>query len=535
MYCKNYSIISVHTFIVKQCRVLAAVTAATSHLGSHHKDIMSQSSGLQLESASFNDIGLRRSVNQDTVRMQVARPGSISQHSLFVVADGVGGNLPEGDEASKAAAEGLITHYFVQPEGMPLVERLARATEGAHGEVRTRAFELRQPIIGTTMTALAIAPDGRAQAVSLGDSRLYRVRAGALELLTEDQVVGGGPGKRSTRLAGYMGQPEPLKPGYVTLEVQQGDVYLLCSDGLWSKVPEDDLRDVLASQPVELAANTLKELVFQSGAPDNLSGIIVRVGGAPEPLMLEQPSPRQRVKLSRTAVGIIGIVLLVVASVIAILNSMTAPAAPSEPTTVAVVASITANQNSPQESAASSPSPEPSTTLSPTLVPVTATFTPLPITPRLSSPSATVSQADVPTETETAPPPTRTRASASATPVPPTATLTLTPRATLTLPPQPYELASCDSIPDDAPVLIVRSAAGVFVRTGPGRDFRSYPAGLGDESRAAIAGYLQQDDATWYFVCPPAGSVVLPGWVNGDPALVRIEGELSGIQAYQNS
>jgi hypothetical protein len=383
------------------------------------------------------------------------------------------------------------------------------------------------------MTALAIAPDGRAQAVSLGDSRLYRVRAGALELLTEDQVVGGGPGKRSTRLAGYMGQPEPLKPGYVPLEVQPGDVYLLCSDGLWSKVPEDDLRDVLASQPVELAANTLKELVFQSGAPDNLSGIIVRVGGAPEPLMLEQPSPRQRAKLSRTAVGITGIALLVVASVIAILNSMTAPAAPSELTTVAVVASITANQNNPQEAAASSPSPEPSITLSPTSVPVTATFTPLPITPRLSSPSATVSQAGTPTET--APPPTRTRASASATPIPSTATLTLTAGATLTLPPQPYELASCDSIPDDAPVLIVRSAAGVFVRTGPGRDFRSYPAGLGDESRAAIAGYLQQDDVTWYFVCPPAGSVVLPGWVNGDPALVRIEGELSGIQAYQNS
>lgn len=494
---------------------------------------MSQSSGLQLESASFNDIGLRRAVNQDTVRMQVARPGSISQHSLFVVADGVGGNLPEGDEASKAAAEGLINHYFVQPEGMPLVERLARATEGAHGEVRTRAFELRQAIIGTTMTALAIAPDGRAQAVSLGDSRLYRVRGNLLELLTTDQVVGGGPGKRSTRLAGYMGQPEPLKPGYVPLEVQQGDVYLLCSDGLWSKVPEDDLRDVLASQPVELAANTLKELVFQSGAPDNLSGIIVRVGGAPEPLMLEQPSPRQRAKLSRTAVGITGIVLLVVASVIAILNSMTAPAAPSEPTTVAVVASITANQNSPQEAAASSPSPEPSITLSPTSVPVTATFTPLPITPRLSSPSATINQ--VGTATETVLPPTSARASASATPIPSTATLTLTASATLTLAPQPYELASCDSIPDDAPVLIVRSAAGVFVRTGPGRDFRSYPAGLGDESRAAIAGYLQQDDATWYFVCPPAGSVVLPGWVNGDPALVRIEGELSGIQAYQNS
>ncbi len=493
---------------------------------------MSQSSGLQLESASFNDIGLRRSVNQDTVRMQVARPGSTSQHSVFVVADGVGGNLPEGDEASKAAAEGLINHYFVQPEGMPLVERLARATEGAHGEVRTRAFELRQAIIGTTMTALAIAPDGRAQAVSLGDSRLYRVRGNLLELLTTDQVVGGGPGKRSTRLAGYMGQPEPLKPGYVPLEVQQGDVYLLCSDGLWSKVPEDDLRDVLASQPVELAANTLKELVYQSGAPDNLSGIIVRVGGAPEPLLLEQPLPQRRGRPSRTALGIAGLVVLALASVVAILNSMTAPAAaPSEPTTVAVVASITAIQNSPQESAAISPSPEPSSTLSPTSVPITATFTPLPITPRLSSPSATVSQ--VGTATETVLPPTSTRASASATPIPSTATLTAS--ATVTLAPQPYELASCDSIPDDAPVLIVRSAAGVFVRTGPGRDFRSYPAGLGDESRAAIAGYLQQDNATWYYVCPPAGSVVLPGWVNGDPTLVTVEGELGGIRVYQNS
>jgi serine/threonine protein phosphatase PrpC len=507
---------------------------------------MSQSSGLQLESASFNDIGLRRSVNQDTVRMQVARPGSISQHSLFVVADGVGGNLPEGDEASKTAAEGLIKHYFVQPEGMPLVERLARATEGAHGEVRTRAFELRQPIIGTTMTALAIAPDGRAQAVSLGDSRLYRVRAGLLELLTTDQVVGGGPGKRSTRLAGYIGQPEPLKPGYVPLEVQPGDVYLLCSDGLWSKVPEDDLRDVLASQPVELAANTLKELVFQSGAPDNLSGIIVRVGGAPEPLLLEQPLPRQRVKLSRTALGITGIALLVVASILAILNSTTAPATPSEATTVAVAASNTTSENAAQEPASVTPTLAVTVALSPTSAPatVTATFTRLPITPRLSATvqAATVFPTDTPMpplrglETQIATLTSGARLAASSpSPTPFPTVVTSTPSATLTLAPQPYQSASCDSISEESPVLIVRSAAGVFVRTGPGRDFRSYPAGLGDESQAAIAGYLRQDDATWYYVCPPAGSVVLPGWVNGDPALVTVEGNFDGIQVYQNS
>jgi serine/threonine protein phosphatase PrpC len=489
---------------------------------------MLQSSGLQLESATLNDIGLRRPVNQDAVQMQVARPGSASQHSLFVVADGVGGNLPHGDDASQSAAEGLIEHYFLQAEGMPLVERLARATEGAQGAVRARAFQLQQPIIGTTMTALAIAPDGRAQAVSVGDSRLYRVRNGALELLTQDQVIGGGPGRRSTRLSGYMGQPDSLKPGYVPLEVRQGDVYLLCSDGLWSKVGEDDLRDVLASQPVELAANTLKELVYQSGAPDNLSGIIVRVGGGPEPILVGT-APRQRTRPSRMVLGIGGLVLLVLASLVAIFNSMTSPNAPPESTIVALVASATPVEGIVQNPATSTPSLEPAIIVSPTPVPVTATFTPLPIIPRLSPTNAPA--AFLPTDTR--------RPSATATvivtepPPSPTVKPSETPTRTPTLAPQSYESASCDDLPEDAPLLIVRAESGVFVRSGPGREHRAFPAGLGDESQAAIAGYLQSGDAIWYFVCPPPGSVVAPGWVNGDESLVQVIGELDTIQRYR--
>jgi serine/threonine protein phosphatase PrpC len=499
---------------------------------------MSSPPALQLETASLCDIGLRRPANQDAVRMQVARAGSASRYSLFVVADGVGGNLPHGEAASIAAADGLIEHFYLQPEGMPLAERLARATEGAHGDVRGKALQLHTSIIGTTLTALALGPDGGAQAVSLGDSRLYRVRAGALELLTTDQVIGGGPGRRSTRLAGYMGQPEPLKPSYLSLEVRLGDVYLVCSDGLWSKVAEDDLRHVLETQPVEIAVHTLRELVYQSGAPDNLSAIIVRVGGAPEPL-LTPATPAAKSNPAWARLGALLVVALIALAAVLLFQA-------SRPTETQLALTATADwiAQTPDIILDVGSLPNPAATAISAALP-TASFTPLLLTPRISpslTPTPRPSQTSPPA-TATPLPPSPTLRPATATFVPPTNTR-VSPNATATQPaspspaptvnptPGPYQAASCEGLPESAPLLVVRAGDGVFVRSGPGREFRASPAGLGAESRAVIAGLLRQGAAIWYYVCPLPGSVVPPGWVNGDPALVEVVGDLDQTPAY---
>jgi serine/threonine protein phosphatase PrpC len=246
---------------------------------------MSQNITQQIQVVQRSEIGLKRSVNQDSIGVRVPQVGQASQHALFVVADGVGGNLPKGEVASHTAVEAVFAYYYAESDETDMLTRVGDALQDTNIAVRDQAAAEGVPAIGTTIVGLAIAPSGEAIGFNVGDSRLYRIRGGEIELISEDQVSLPEPGvlkdefksRRITKISSYLGQPHLLEPNFYRLKTQPGDTFVLCSDGVWSKIPDEELLQNIDRQPLEQASERLVKLVYERNAPDNLSVILVRL------------------------------------------------------------------------------------------------------------------------------------------------------------------------------------------------------------------------------------------------------------------
>lgn len=252
---------------------------------------MANESQRAVQVAGRKDIGLKRSVNQDAFRTYIPHSGSESAHGIFVLADGVGGNLPKGEIASETAVEGVLRSYLAAGDGGDTMARVEEAVQAGNRAVRERAALEGVPIIGSTLAGIIVPPEGEAIIFNVGDSRVYRIRTTPrpqIELLSRDQVADGNPlnvddsgkPKRVTKIASYMGQPHPLGPMLSRAEVREGDIFMICSDGVWSVLEDDELRSIVSSQPIDGAADTIVEQVRGRGAPDNLSVILIQIGPA---------------------------------------------------------------------------------------------------------------------------------------------------------------------------------------------------------------------------------------------------------------
>ena len=235
------------------------------------------------ERASLTDVGRQRQSNEDAY---------LEQPPLFAVADGMGG-ARAGEVASRIAVEAFADQ---DSSGTP-EEQLAGVTR----EANRRIYEMAQGDsahagMGTTLTAALVS--GREVAVShVGDSRLYRLRDSRLERLTEDhslveELVRQGRlspeeaenhPQRSiiTRALG----PEPqVDVETFTDPGRDGDVYLICSDGLSAMVGEDDIRSILeSSRSLDDAAGRLVDAANENGGKDNITVVLFRLAGDGEP------------------------------------------------------------------------------------------------------------------------------------------------------------------------------------------------------------------------------------------------------------
>lgn len=180
---------------------------------------------------------------------------------VFAVADGLGGH-PNGDLASKAAIAAAAASE-------PLACSIVTAAQAAVEQV-PRGFHRRTP--GTTLTGLVFS-ESAAVLFHIGDSRCYRLRGGQLEQLSADHSDYYGC---LTRRLGVCGAGESVAD-FTELELQSGDTFLLCTDGLYGCMRDEAIRDVLGMD-VEAAA---KELMAAADGVcgDNVTGIVVRYGG----------------------------------------------------------------------------------------------------------------------------------------------------------------------------------------------------------------------------------------------------------------
>jgi protein phosphatase len=230
--------------------------------------------------SGLTDLGRRRENNEDAFLIDAAE-------GLYVVADGVGGHAA-GEVASHLATEGLVAALTrAQIDEPDPARALMTAICQVHNDIRTAA-QSDPAKKGMASTVVAFWQHGRSGIVAnVGDSRAYRLRGGALELLSLDHNLASEqrrlgattlfPGAEHilTMVLGGETLPEPYTD---VLEVEPGDRYLLCSDGLTGMVEESTIRTVVqTAASAEDGCRVLVELANRNGGRDNITVVLVFV------------------------------------------------------------------------------------------------------------------------------------------------------------------------------------------------------------------------------------------------------------------
>lgn len=242
---------------------------------------------MNLRVAALSDTGRVRSGNEDAL---LVRPDK----RLFAVADGMGGHVA-GEVASALAVETVDAAVSspADESTQDLADRLAAVVRTANGRIMERGRDAPETRgMGTTLTVLAFpAGDGSTGAVAhIGDSRMYRLRADRLELLTrdhtwvQDQIDAGRLAPDQARAHPYanvlsrvLGLPE-IEVETDVVDVATGDLLLLCTDGLTAMLDEPAITAILTgTEDIDEAAERLVGEANALGGVDNVTVILIEV------------------------------------------------------------------------------------------------------------------------------------------------------------------------------------------------------------------------------------------------------------------
>jgi len=222
----------------------------------------------------------------------------VLQPPLFAIADGMGG-ARAGEVASSLAAAALQSGE-VDGNGK---ERVTALIQAANRRVYERSSQDAEVAgMGTTMT-VALVEDGTVTLGHVGDSRAYVLRDGELEQLTDDhslvaELVRGG--KLSAEEAEHhpqrsvitraLGTDPDVDVDTFTVEAEDGDVFVLCSDGLTDMVGDDEIGEVLAGSRENLkeAAEELVRRANKAGGQDNITVVAFEMTDEPDEQTLER-------------------------------------------------------------------------------------------------------------------------------------------------------------------------------------------------------------------------------------------------------
>jgi PPM family protein phosphatase len=281
-------------------------SATTAPLSDQQLESIIQSQSIQYElqqlvAATGQSVGKQREHNEDSLIAITATMGGNSNNvpfGLYIVADGMGGHQ-FGEVASNAAARILAGqvmrkfHSFLfntptqQPQE-PLQEIMLSAFQEAHRVVQREA-----PGSGTTLTA-ALVIGQQVTIGHVGDSRIYAVYpAGRIEQLTRDHSLVkrleelGHLNKEEAAnfphrnvLIRALGQGETLEADIFTIPFPSNGYLMLCSDGLWGVVSEQDiLRSVKEAPSMQRACQNMVMAANTAGGPDNISVILAQMIG----------------------------------------------------------------------------------------------------------------------------------------------------------------------------------------------------------------------------------------------------------------
>ena len=252
--------------------------------------------------AGLSDVGLQREHNEDSFVV-------LKEHDLYVVADGMGGHRA-GDIASRIATE-TISEFFRTTANEDVTwpfhfdtnlseeeNRLLTGIRVANRQIFERSTRSRECHgMGTTVVGAMFSPKKQRMYIGhVGDSRCYRVRDGKISLLTRDHSLINDyllampdltdeqkselPKNVITRALGMQ--------DHVVVDLQhddprQGDIYVLCSDGLSGMVSDEDIREIVtATGDIREACNRLIQRANERGGEDNITAVLIRIENVEE-------------------------------------------------------------------------------------------------------------------------------------------------------------------------------------------------------------------------------------------------------------
>lgn len=234
----------------------------------------------QIRYSASTHVGLKRKVNEDSIL-------ALPDQRIWVVADGMGGHAG-GDFSSQAVVDSVaMIDPTLPPVGLlqALRETLARSHELVLAESAARGGVT----MGSTVVTFAIAEDHFATFWA-GDSRLYRLQAGKLEMLTTDHsivadfVLAGEMTwdeaehhPQSNAITRAVGVGAELQLEKIRGQVFPGDRFMLCSDGLTKYATSGMLERVLTTEPIETVTDTLQQIALDGGGADNISIIVIDI------------------------------------------------------------------------------------------------------------------------------------------------------------------------------------------------------------------------------------------------------------------
>jgi protein phosphatase len=238
-----------------------------------------------IEYAQRTDTGRQRPANEDSF---------VARSPLFAVADGMGG-AQAGEVASQMAVEVLHEGLGQGTDGT-VAERLRDQVVEANHRIHERArSDSRNAGMGTTLTA-AYVDERRLVVVHVGDSRLYRMRAGVLERLTRDhslveELVRQGrltPEEAAEHpqrsiITRALGPESEVAVDSEVLRVEDDDLFMVCSDGLTAMLSDQRIGDLLAGDdapdrvPLQTRVDALVDAANEAGGRDNITVLLFRV------------------------------------------------------------------------------------------------------------------------------------------------------------------------------------------------------------------------------------------------------------------
>ena len=241
--------------------------------------------------AAKTDVGLKRTHNEDSFACYEPDGGNLaSKGSFFIVADGMGGHAA-GEVASKLAVD-LMIDAFKAEKNNDVSLFFKNIFTRTNAEIFRKARNTHKLNgMGTTCTALIIK-DNRAFIAHVGDSRVYIIRAGKINQLTEDHSLvwemmkAGIIDKDQMRqhpqrnvITRSMGFELSVETDIITPPpaLMSGDKLILCSDGLNGMVSDEVIKNVVSGYEPEKACNKLVKIANLNGGSDNVTLIIVKV------------------------------------------------------------------------------------------------------------------------------------------------------------------------------------------------------------------------------------------------------------------